>query len=728
MSINYKTQLILTGSNTVLTFDTAAQKRAYVKLLKKKGAVCAPVPVEAEALAEEGVDLTPEVSIPAEQLEALHKLGWLRDEAAKAVKPKTKDIGLGKLNPLGRMKSQVVYDGETYPMPNIYSAILGNMIAQEVLEGDVKGFLQLVAQQGTDTLLAYKEALLTKAQEAEKEFDLLGAIEAAYMGAIDVCPEMEEILLETGDTILVYKSKTDILFGQIQEQQELVGQNLIGLALMQLRWELGGALDPRIQLIRGKKVYTHKDVEPTFEGTDEGYPMQLAEIQAKLLLKEPSEGASEKKKVAYQEQLALLADFMVTRNWWPFPELRETVFIFGKGMNTMPKALKLWIAFLAQQGEVFSAAKVHESLGVGYLQPVDKVFKVNGGIDFECIPYDPAQASSWIQLPLSEAGEWWAWYLSGQTEKLSPEDLVELFTIMSYGLSGAITVNTSGSKVSLTQGEEIYEWDFRYNSVKARQNRKAFKVCLTKNSGVNSKFTLLWLLLKAHKNLKGINDILNRLANLWEREANYGHSWEDGHPTRMVRDNSGAPLNWTSGMSMPFGMTPLNGQFNNELFLSLIHTPEYRHGAYTDKNGTNLIANHDAAAAALTAIQYEEQALLAFECLDLGVNPLLVLPLLLDPIALNTAIGRVLKGAHPALIVMEEFGWFLTANDGAKVEKFLNRAQQGASWNEVLCWLKTKKGEIHRSRSLFKIKEKLSEPIIRATLADEEALLGSIFG
>ena len=184
MAINYKTQLILTGSNTVLYFDTPAQKRAYVKLLKNKGAVCAPVPVEAEALAQQ-VDLTPEVSIPAEQLEALRKLGWLRDEEAKAVKPKTKDIGMGKLNPLGRMKSQVVYDGETYPMPNIYSAILGNMIAQEVLEGDVKGFLQLVAQQGTDTLLAYKDALLVKAQEAEKEFDLLQAIEAAYMGAID---------------------------------------------------------------------------------------------------------------------------------------------------------------------------------------------------------------------------------------------------------------------------------------------------------------------------------------------------------------------------------------------------------------------------------------------------------------------------------------------------------------------------------------------------------------
>lgn len=732
MSINFKTELKLSNSNTILTFDSEAQKRAYVRMLKGKGAKTAPIPAEVEAYASAQEEELPEevlvqeVELLPEQLEALRKLGWLREKPAELVKPKLKDISLGKLSPLGRAKSMVVYDEIEFPMPNIYSAIIGNLLAQGVLGGDIAGTLNKLPSKSTDVLIQYMASVL---ERGAGQLEVLGAIELAYLQALDMNPGLEEALVETGDTILVYNTESDSVLGLAKDGRERIGDNLVGHVLMQLRSLLGGSIDPRIQIIRGKKVYTAEDIQPTFEGTEEGYTMQFALVQAKYFLgKPPSDQASEKKVAIYEEQLKTLAEFMVTRNWWPLPELRETVFVFSNGMNTMPKVLKQWIAFLANEcGEVFSAARVHESLGIGYLQPVEKEFKASQDVKFNLLPYDPTMASSWLQLPLAEAAEWWAWYLSEQTNKLAAEDLIELFSILTMGKLG-VTVEKNGTKLSLSKGSEVYTWDFRFGSISARQDRKAFKTTIVNGSGVSSKFTVLWLALKAYEGFKGINDILNKLTNLWEREANYGHKWEDGHPTRVIRDNSGAPIPWTAGYGTPMDIIPVNGKFDTELFLSLIHTPAYRHDAYIDKNGMKLLAGGGAGAAALTAISYPEVAHWAFECLDAGVNPLLVLPLVLDEVKTSRVIGQVLKGMHPALIVMMEYGIFWTANDGAKITKFLNRAQQGGSWNEVYAFLvNLLTGEIiHRSKSKMVISTSTEEPKAMATVQDEDDLVASL--
>lgn len=723
---NYKTELRLSNSSTVLAFDNAAQKAAYVKLLVNKGATCAAIPAEVEAYAsglpeqlEEEV-LIQEVTLLPEQLEALRKLGWLREKSPELVKPKTKDISIGKLNPTGRMKSLVTYEGIEFPMPNVYSAIVGNLLAQGILDGDIPGTLSKLPGKPVEFIIEYTKSVL---ERGVGQADLLGAIELAYLQALELNPGLEEALLSTGDTILVYHTEADPLMGLAKDGRDRVGDNLVGHVLMHLRSELGGSIDPRIQIIRGKKVYTAEDIQPTFDGCEEGYPMELGMIQAKFFLgKAPS---TEKKLVKYQEQVKLLGEFMVSRNWWPLPELRDTVFIFG-GISTLPKPLKEWINFLNETcGIQFSAAKVHGDLGIGYLQPIEKEFRVNSDVQFDCLPYDPSMAGNWLQLPLCDAAEWWAWYLSEQTDKLAPEDMVELFNILTMCVSVGATTIPSGGKLTMSQGSEVYEWDFRYGSVKARQNRTALKTTLTYGDGVSSKFTMLWLAIQCHKNFKGINNTLNRLTNLWEREANYGHKWEKGHPTQVIRDNSGAPIPWTAGYGTPLGIMPVNGKFNTELFLNLIHTPAYRHDAYIDKNGNKLIAGNGAGAAALTAISYPKVAHLAFHCLDAGVNPLLVLPLVIEAAKMPRILNDVLKGKHAALVIMMEFGRFLTANDGAKITKFLNRAQQGGSWNEVYAFLVNKiTGEIiHRTRSLFVVTTQPKEDWVRATEADEEALL-----
>lgn len=722
--MSIKTQLRLASSNTTLSFDTEAQKGAYVKMVKGLGAKVAPIPAEVEAFASEVPMevLVQEVTLLPEQLDALSKLGWLQEKAPELVKLKTKDISLGKLNPLGRAtKSMVTYQAVEYPMPTIYSAIVGNLLAQDVLPGDIADTLSKIPTLNPDTLVNYCKSVI---ERSEGQVDILEAIELAYLQAIELDPKLEEALVATGDTLLVYNTEADGIMGQMLDGRDRVGDNLIGHVLMHIRAIVGGSLDPRVQVIRGKKVYKAEDIQPKF-GTHEGElsPLELAMIQGKYFIgKVPT---TEKKLAIYEEQLKLLAEFMVSRNWWTFPELRQCVFIFNGGINTMPKPLKEWIGFLANEaGEVFSAAKGHETLGMSYLQPVEKEFRVSADLTFNCVPYDPTMASNWLQLPLNQAAEWWAWYLSEQTAKLSPEDLVELFTILTMGKMGAVAV-TNGSKLTLSQGSEIYEWNFRYGSIKARQDRKAFKTTITNQSGVSSKFTMLWLALQCHKEFKGINNILNRLTNLWEREANYGHQWEEGHPTKVIRDNSGAPIPWTNGYGTPLGIMPVNGKFNTELFLSLVHTPAYRHDAYIDKNGNKLLAGNGAGAAALTAISYPDKALWAFECLDAGVNPLLVLPLVLDAVKASRAISKVLKDTHPALIIMMEFGLFRTANDGAKITKFLNRAQQGGSWNEVYAYLVDKiTGDItHRSRSKFVVAKEAKADWVMATEEDEQALL-----
>ena len=177
-----------------------------------------------------------------------------------------------------------------------------------------------------------------------------------------------------------------------------------------------------------------------------------------------------------------------------------------------------------------------------------------------------------------------------------------------------------------------------------------------------------------------------------------------------------------------FGMSPNNARFTPELVYQLIHTPAYRYDAYVDKNGMQLLAGNGAGAAALTAVSYPQVALDAFEALDAGVNPLLVLPLVFNERQMAEFIPQLLDGVPPALLVLLEFGVFATLNDGAKVTKFLNRAQQGGSWNEAYTEVLWQGQLFTRRESAMRVVQWPKETWVPATEEDEVALLNELIG
>jgi hypothetical protein len=87
---------------------------------------------------------------------------------------------------------------------------------------------------------------------------------------------------------------------------------------------------------------------------------------------------------------------------------------------------------------------------------------------------------------------------------------------------------------------------------------------------------------------------------------------------------------------------------------------------------------------------------------------------------------EILSGTKPALIVMRKFGLFVTLNDGAKMPKFLNRAQQGASWNEALVEVEFQGGVIKRSPSLMTIQLNYQTDWVKANEQDEIDFLNDI--
>jgi hypothetical protein len=77
---------------------------------------------------------------------------------------------------------------------------------------------------------------------------------------------------------------------------------------------------------------------------------------------------------------------------------------------------------------------------------------------------------------------------------------------------------------------------------------------------------------------------------------------------------------------------------------------------------------------------------------------------------------------------MMEFGVFTTLNDGAKVTKFLNRAQQGGSWNEGYAEILWNGTLFTRRESAMKVVQWPKETWVNATPEDEEALLHHLLG
>jgi hypothetical protein len=574
----------------------------------------------------------------------------------------------------------------------------------------------------------YLNKLLTS---APSELDVLGTLLEVYRNLLANNQKVLDHLINTGDSILVYKTENNTTLGVVEDKKAKTkeGNNLLGNALMFLRFEFGGAPDPRLGLLRGKRQFQATDLQPCPEPESEGEEEWAKET---AILLAGRQGTGEKQLNAWSEKVNSLTDFIVRKGWWAFPEFpcheehpTQVVFVMTGDKGGIPGNFKTWISKLYEAGYEFYSAKKHSMLGEGYLIPYADQLPING-INYPTLPYDQRDASAWLELNSRNMADWYAWYLSEQTGKLEPEDVAELAGILMQGRGGA-QVSVSGPVVSLKKGSELYSWNFKTRTVSARNGRsyKAFKKAIINELPTDSSWVLLTLCIRAQGSFKSFNGILASLTNLWEREANYGHSWEDNHPTRIIRDNSGAPLKFKSSMNSndPFKMNIKNGVFSTDLVDRLISSAAYRHDIFVDKNASKLMAGSGAGAAALTGVWYPEQAHKAFAALDAGVNPLLVLSEILTETQLLEYLPRLLAGTPASMVVLEEFGWFVTMNDGAKVTKFLNRASQGGSWNEAYCWLEWQGENLTRKMSAMGILQEKPAGTEAASDADELGLL-----
>lgn len=700
------------GWSLVVSFATQEEKSSYMSLI---GEDC----------------MIDEVLISESRRDQIIRLGFGSEADPLSKTVQERDISTGMLNPMGRVPASVEFDGRDYKQPSIMGAIIGSILTMSgIFNGDGNTLLQIAGMSITD-MPSYLNKIL---ETGGDKIDLLGVCLEVYRALCESNDKVKDALLKTGDAILVYKTKDDTALGVVVDEsakKEKVGQNLLGNALMFLRHELGGSPDPRLGLLRGRKQIKAQDIQPCPEPESENERSWATESAKLLMGRQPS---TAKQLEAWTERLNELTDFIIRTGWWPFPEFPESneqptkvVMIMDGDKGFMPGPLKSWFGLLmGMVGTPIYSAKKHMMLGDGYLVPhADKL--VINGMEFQTLAYDQRDAASWLELSTQRMSDWWGWYLCEQTSKLLPEDQAELVRLLlDNGRMGA-QVAVTGPVVTLKQGTEMYTWNFRTRTVSARNGRqyKAFRKAIIDGKPVDTGYILVLLCLKAQSGFKGINGILSGLTNLWEREANYGHAWEENHPTRVIRDNSGAPLKFVTELSPnnPFRITMENAPFSTKLVDKLISSAAYRHDIFVDKNSMKLMAGNGAGAAALTGVWYPDQAHKAFASLDAGVNPLLVLGEVLTEAKLLEYLPKLLAGMPASMVIMEEMGWFVTLNDGAKVTKFLNRAQQGGSWNEAYCWLEWQGKTITRTESAMGVLENKPEGTSAATPEDEAGLL-----
>ena len=706
--------LIIAGVAQALTFATEAAKTSFTSLLKSK-----------EAVEKDGAWVLP----PSTQ-QALS--GWLRSADEPTDEPTDEPMEMAvpySLMPLGYTPSGVIFEvkeGELRKcsMPTIMQAVLG--------------YLSFSAQTPENIRSTLGKIQKMSPSEAGKEFrfgkwegqNVILALEQAYRFVLDTEDDALKDLLDTGPNVLRYETTgehEDIILGLAEEKKNSwAGKNLVGHVLMALRHEYGGEPDPRLELIRGYREYSMDELSPT--GLNQAQRETLAEMQAILIYgDEPNEKDIEEV-VAHSEGVAALQTFILENEWWPFPLFQgDEVVLIEDNANpasiTVPEPFLKWLCQLHHMGVMKYVGA--EKLGFGE-EGISPVTELDLGDNIPVRPYDSLEDVLKVHIDMGRGSEWWTWYMSEQTDKLEPAKMVKLFTILAKNRIQTVEWATHYQEIHFVSGNEFYTWNFKQRSVDARQYRKAFKYVILNDKPVSSNFILLWLALRALGGFQGLNGTLNSLANFWQREANYGHQWEDDHPTRLVRDNSWAPIEVRMDFVESFGITIVNGTFSYDLFLKLISSPSCRHDAYVDKNGMKVLAGNGAGAASLTSISYPTIALEAFDALDAGVNPLLVLALVLPKDEVFSAMVEILSGTKPSLIVMRKFGSFITLNDGAKIPKFLNRAQQGASWNEALVEVEFQGVIIKRSPSKMTVQLNWKPEWVRATEQDEIDFLNDI--
>jgi hypothetical protein len=282
------------------------------------------------------------------------------------------------------------------------------------------------------------------------------------------------------------------------------------------------------------------------------------------------------------------------------------------------------------------------------------------------------------------ANNWWLEFLGVQLNKLTPYSIGELVQLLAP--EACTDIDNTSNGLSISYGTAKVGFDFHQNKVYARQLRQAFGQFFAGDKLVPARVTLFWLALTAadRRTFGSINGIMNDLPNVWQREVNYGLPWEDNHPTAVIRNNGGLPLRWEGVRGLAaFSIHPYNEKFDASLARKCLGLPEFRDSIYVDKNAMKVVAGNGAGKAGLTAVQRPKEVEVWLKTIADGGELIPVLKEAFpEELAYFGVISRLYKGEDPRAILVEEFSWFVTANDGAKITKLLNRVQQGGSYNE----------------------------------------------
>ena len=135
-------------------------------------------------------------------------------------------------------------------------------------------------------------------------------------------------------------------------------------------------------------------------------------------------------------------------------------------------------------------------------------------------------------------------YLAKELSKLTPEQYAELISIFcsKAEVSGSIIsiVGASGDKAASTK----LLIDLKTKEVRSRTNRKANEIISIAKGEYDSKFALFVLAIQLANftSSSRINTTLVELANLWEREDNYGAKMKATDPTRITLNHLCLPM------------------------------------------------------------------------------------------------------------------------------------------------------------------------------------------
>lgn len=168
---------------------------------------------------------------------------------------------------------------------------------------------------------------------------------------------------------------------------------------------------------------------------------------------------------------------------------------------------------------------------------------------FTSTPYNPTEDNELPVVWAHELGSWLAAWSIAQMSNLSPEELVELGSLLQpqlkvekvkdqYGNDniGFLVGNNRGEAfLNLTTGEIV---------VSRGEDRQLLQSMAINGFGMKALPAMLLLALKmGSKRYDGsVADDLNQLPNLWQQDVNYGHAWEIDNPTRVIVNDTYAAM------------------------------------------------------------------------------------------------------------------------------------------------------------------------------------------